>query len=180
MKLPMDQDRMAGEKIFLRTLDVKDASAEYVAWLNDPVVNQYLETRQATLENIGQYIREKLESPMALFLGIFWKEMGRHIGNIKLEPIDWEKKIATMGILIGDKEYWGKGVATEATNLIVDYAFRELGLKEVRLGVIATNTAARRVYEKCGFTVEKIEPNAIDHDGQKFDHVWMKKQSFRV
>lgn len=164
-----------GDKICLRILLTNDASQDYASWLNDPVTNKYLETRSVTTEGLKKYINEKDESDSALFFGIFWKENGKHIGNVKLEPIDQGEGSAVMGILIGDKDYWGRGVGTEVTNLITDYAFCELGLKEVKLGVISENKAAIRVYEKCGYEVEKIEEKAIDHDGVLYDKIHMKK-----
>src|SRR5688572_28708640 len=111
---------LEGPQVGLRELRESDASDAYASWLNDPVVNQYLETRSVALPELRNYIRAKAESPTALLFGIFWKENGKHIGNVKLEPIDRDKGEATMGILIGDKDYWGKGVATETTNLVSD------------------------------------------------------------
>lgn len=177
-------------RLTLRTLEMSDASDAYAGWLNDPVVNKYLETRNATVDEIQRYIGDKLASPNALFLGIFWKvsaicppllggegvrvvDRSKHIGTVKLEPINFDNGVATLGLLIGDKEYWGRGVATEATNVIVDFAFNTLGLREVNLGVLADNAAAIRVYEKCGFTVTSRDLNSIAHGG--YEQVWMKK-----
>ena len=157
------KERIEGDRIYLRTLEREDASSEYASWLNDPMVNQYLETRSITLEKLRAYIEEKDQSPSVLFFGIFWKENGKHIGNVKLEPIDFEKGCATMGILIGDKDYWGWGVGTETTNLVTDYALKNLSLREVNLGVMADNTAAIRVYEKCGYTIDHVEKKSIKH-----------------
>jgi len=177
--LPMhlEVETIDGDQIILRELTVADASADYASWLNDPEVNKYLETRQVTVDELKSYITERQGSSDTLFLGMFWKENDLHIGNIKLEPIDFEKGEAMMGILIGNKEYWGKGVATEATNLICDYAFDQMGLKEVNLGVIDQNKAAIHVYEKCGFSINRIEKDAVDHDGELFDRIVMKKLS---
>jgi RimJ/RimL family protein N-acetyltransferase len=168
---------LSGQNIFLRPLAGGDASEEYARWLNDPVVNRFLETRSVTVPELEQYIEEKNGSDDALLLGIFWKNGSRHIGNIKLEPIDREKKTAVLGILIGNRDYWGKGAATEATNLLTDFAFRELGMKEVTLGVIKEHASAIRVYEKCGFVLDRIEKNALDHDGVSFDRVVMRKSA---
>lgn len=164
-----------GDRVVLRTLTPRDASGEYAGWLNDPSVNQYLETRSINLEELKRYIQEKDESDCAILFGIFWKADARHIGNVKLEPVDFAEGVATMGILIGDKEYWGKGVGTEVTNLITDYAFNVLGLTEVHLGVMSTNVAAIRVYEKCGYVIESVEEKSINHDGVLYDRVRMKK-----
>lgn len=164
-----------GDRCFLAILQKEHASQEYCNWLNDEVVNKYLETRQATVVDLEKYITEKLESGNCLFFGIFWKENNKHIGNIKLEPIDFKKKSADLGIMIGDKDFWGKGIATEVVNLLAEYAFRELGLKEIKLGVISENKSAINVYKKCGFEILKIDKKTLDHDGKKYDQIWMHK-----
>ncbi|MBI2636143.1 GNAT family N-acetyltransferase [Candidatus Peregrinibacteria bacterium] len=174
------ENALTGSIVCLRGLSEGDATAEYAAWLNDPEVNKYLETRHVTLPELRDYIRDKKESPTAILMGIFWKENGRHIGNVKLEPINKEKKSATMGILIGDKNYWGKGVATETTNLVTEYAFSDLKLELIELGVISENAAAIRVYKKCGFETVRVEPKVMDHDGILYDKVVMRKLAPRM
>jgi len=165
--------KINGNTIYLKSLDKDNATEEYASWLNDKEVNYYLETRETTKEELEKYIEEKNESNEALFLGIFSKVNDEHIGNIKLEPIDLKKKQGTIGILIGNKKYWGRGVGTEATRLLVDYAFENLGLEEINLGVISENKTALRVYEKVGFEVVNIEKNSIRHENELFDRVVM-------
>lgn len=140
-----------GDRIYLRKLTEKDATPRYASWLNDPEVNRYLETKKATVEGLKRYIKEKNASLTCLFFGIFLKENHKHIGNIKLEPIDWKNRKATLGILIGDKEHRGKGLGTEAVKSLADWALDGLKLNEINLGVIPENTAAIRAYEKAGF-----------------------------
>ncbi len=166
---------IVGPRVELRILLPSDASEKYASWLNDPETNKYLETRSVTLPELREYIAEKDQSAEALFFGVFWKEGDNHIGNVKLEPINCEEGWATMGILIGDGTYRGCGVGTEVTDLITNYAFKELGLQEARLGVISENRAAIRVYEKCGYVVEAVEEKTINHDGVLFDRIRMKK-----
>ena len=142
--------RLETPRLSVRTLTAADASPEHVAWLNDPEVNRYLETRSATLESVRGYLQEKAAKRDALFFGIFLKD-GAKIGTLKLEPIDMERKKATLGIMIGEKDAWGKGYGSEAIRAAVNYSFRTLGLSEVNLGVIADNAGAMRAYEKVGF-----------------------------
>ena len=158
---------------YLRELKEEDASQEYCNWLNDPEVNKFLETKKTTIEELKQYIKEKRENPDCLFLGIFLKDTNKHIGNIKLEPVDFENKKATLGILIGDKNYWGRGICTEAVKLLVDYVFENLNLEKVDLGVISENKAAINCYLKAGFRIKKIEQRAIKYDNRFYDKVIM-------
>ena len=108
----ISNELIKGQRVFLRILKESDVSQRYCNWLNDSEVNKYLETKKITIDQLKKYVREKYESKNCLFFGIFIKENNGHIGNIKLEPIDFEKKKATMGMLIGEKNYWGKGLAT--------------------------------------------------------------------
>ncbi len=165
--------KIDGNRIYLRVLEVKDATQEYCYWLNDPEVNKYLETKGATTEELKEYINEKNKSSKCLFFGIFYRENDKHIGNLKLEPIDFDGKRATFGILVGDKKYWGMGIGIEATKLIVDWAFDILDLKEVNLGVIAENKAAVKTYEKVGFHIDNIEKSSIKSDNKFYDKITM-------
>jgi spore coat polysaccharide biosynthesis protein SpsF (cytidylyltransferase family) len=149
---------ITGERIFLRALKEEDVSQDYCNWLNDPEVTRFLETKGTTIDELKKYVREKKENPYCLFLGIFLKDNGKHIGNIKLEPIDVKNKKTTLGILIGDKKYWGRDICTEAVRLLVDYAFKKLYLEKIDIGVLSENIAAIKCYQKVGFKINKIVP----------------------
>lgn len=172
--------KFSSERLYLRELTIADASEEYSRWLNDPEVNYFLETRRATIEDVRNYIEKQNRDPNSVLLGVFDKERDKHIGNVKLEPIDWQNKQAVFGIMIGDKGYWGKGIGREATKLTLDYAFGKLELGEVELGVIAENDRARRTFEKAGFKFARLEPKAMNHNGKLFDKIVMvcKKENF--
>ena len=79
-----------------------------------------------------------------------------------------------MGIIIGNKNYWGKGIATEAIKVAVNFAFNKMGLEELNLGVISENKPAIRVYEKVGFKIDKINKNVLKHEKRLYDQVMMK------
>lgn len=168
-------DRIDGTRIYLRSLGEDDASPEYLSWLNDPEIKKYLETPPTnSTEQLKEYIRKQNEDPNSIFLGIFDRKKNRHIGNIKLEPIDWQKKIARFGTLIGNKDYWNNGYGTEASQLILKYAFEEIGLEKVDLGVIEYNQRAINCYKKCGFKIREIVPKCLNHEGIIYDNVMME------
>jgi len=110
--------RVDGENIFLRRLTEDDATEEYVRWMNDPDINQYLESRfyTHTIESTKAFIRSVTNDNNYQF-GIFDKETGKHIGNIKVGSINHYHKYADIGFLIGEKQFWGRGIATEAIKL---------------------------------------------------------------
>lgn len=147
--------KIESERLVLKTLEEKDATEEYASWLCDPEVNKYLETKTATIDSLKEYIKEH-ERKDCFLLGLFSK--AKHIGNIKLEV---KKDMGELGIMIGNKEYWGRGFGTEAVNTLCSYAFSNLGLKEISLGVIKENERAVQTYKKAGFKVDKIDNNII-------------------
>lgn len=145
--------KIKGEIIYLKPLNERNATQEYCNWLCDKEVNKYIITKGATVSQLKEYIKEQNQKSDCLFLGIFAKDSQEHIGNIKLELINFKTKKATIGILVGNKNYWGRGIATEAIKLMVDYGFNNLALGEINLEVCTENKAAIRVYEKVGFKI---------------------------
>jgi RimJ/RimL family protein N-acetyltransferase len=114
-----------------------------------------METKSVSIYDLKKTISEKQASPESILFGIFLKESKQHIGNIKLEPIEFNRREAVIGIIIGKKQEWGKGFCPEAVIAVVDYAFSIMNLNKIRLGVISENTAAINCYKKAGFIIEK-------------------------
>jgi ribosomal-protein-alanine N-acetyltransferase len=148
---------ICSEQIVLRTLQTSDATPVYLGWLSDPAINAYLEVRfspSMEISDLAEFIDDANRSLHTLMLGIFLQEGGRHIGNIKLGPIDWNHKVGDIGFLLGDKDQWGKGYASKAINLVTDYAFKELGLAKLTAGCYAENEGSRRALLKANFVEE--------------------------
>lgn len=152
---------LTGQRLYLRALLTDDATPEYCAWLNDSEVTRFLSTKHATIEELQNYIKQKSIRLDCFFMGMFLNDLGKHIGTIKLEPIDMLGKRATIALMIGDKQYWGQGYGPEALQLLIDYCFGELNLDEVNLGVRSNNHPAIRSYEKLGFIETAREKDAI-------------------
>jgi spore coat polysaccharide biosynthesis protein SpsF len=151
---------IVGERIILKSLSDDDATPEYCGWLNDPEINKFLVTKDTTIDQLKEYIRSKRENKSSLFFGIFLKENRKHIGNIKLDPINYSEKEATIGILIGDRDSWSRGYCTEAVTLVKKYMFTKKIVNTIRLGVIAGNIPAVHCYQKSGFLIEKPDTPA--------------------
>ena len=143
--------------IFLRTMQPSDASSVYLGWLSDPQINAHLEVRfsppQSTVD-LESFIASINASLHTLMLGIFLKEDYQHVGNIKLGPIDWHHQVGDVGFLIGDKDHWGRGLASTAIALLASYAFTHLKLAKLTAGCYAENEGSRRALQKAGFMEE--------------------------
>jgi len=145
------------ENIVLRTLLPSDVTPHYLSWLSDPEINAYLEVRFSlplTEIVLAKFIEDANASLHTIMLGIFLREDDRHIGNIKLGPIDWNHQVGDIGFLLGDKKQWGKGYASRAIAMLTDYAFKELGLAKLTAGCYVENEGSRRALLKAGFVEE--------------------------
>lgn len=164
-----------GSKIYLRNLTRADATPAYVGWLNDPETTRYLESgrRVETIESIADYISRYEGRDDAVFMAIMLREGDVHVGNVKLEPIDRVNNHAVLGIMIGDPSARGRGIGFDVMITTLRYAFDELGLHRVALGVRSDNTAAIRCYEKVGLNVEGRLRDSIRQDGSYTDSLLM-------
>ncbi|MGH2350406.1 MAG: GNAT family N-acetyltransferase [Chloroflexota bacterium] len=82
---------------------------------------------------------------------IYERETLRPIGFATLMDIDHLMRTAELALVIGEKDYWGKGYGTEATTLMLDYAFTWIHLHSVKLRVFAHNERGLRAYQRAGF-----------------------------
>ncbi len=159
----MDLERpLITKRLVLRKLSPDDVSEEYVAWLNDPDINQYLESRFArhSSDTVRGFVQAMAASDVDLLFGIFLAEDDRHIGNIRLGPIDPPHRRAAIGLLIGDTGCWGKGYASEAIDAVAGYALGTLDLHKVFAGYYAANAGSGKAFVKAGF---KEESRAVRH-----------------
>ena len=150
------------QRFLLRPLIADDVGNNYLSWLNTKE-SAYIEyvRNHSTMEELKAYVSERENRRNVLFLGIFTKKK-QHIGNIKYEPIDFKLKTATMGILIGDSNWRGKGVAIEVIKASAHYLSDRYGVKTIILGVNQNNHAAKSVYKKIGFTIKDQNKNNIE------------------
>ena len=166
---------ITGEKLYLRGLEKSDLEGEYFDWLNDREVTKFLESGgfPNTLEKMEEFYRNTALSNNNAIFAIVDKETDRHIGNIKLGPVDWIGRIAPLGIMIGNKESWGKGHATEAIRLVLDYAFNRLNLHKVNTGIAAIHQASLQAFEKAGFETEGTAKSNFFFEGSYCDALYL-------
>lgn len=151
--------------VSLRLLSPEDVGDAYLRWMNDPEVTRFLECRwrRFTSEMLWDFVRGANESPRDYLLGIFSEEGKRHIGNIKIGSVDWVHRFGDLGLLIGEKDCWGRGVATQAIEQACAYARDELGLRKLVAGIYQGNEGSLRAFLKAGFRqVGVLEKHRLD------------------
>lgn len=150
--------RLETDRLFLRELTQNDCSSEYVGWLNDPEVNRFLETRHHRQDEVSvkEFVERVAGSPNEFLFGLFLRATGRHIGNIKVGPITAHHRLADVSILLGARDCWGQGYATEAIEAISRLAFTKLGVRKLSASMYAPNTSSKAAFLKVGYREEGL------------------------
>lgn len=162
-----------GEKVFLKALNYSD-SPKLLEWVNDPTL-KYLTGTIYPVSDMEhkKWFENRICDATGKMFGIEDKFTGELIGVIGLKSIDFINRNAELYIYIGDKNYWGEGLGTEATKLLISFAFNELNLHRIYLMVFSYNTRAIKSYEKVGFKKEGIMRESIYKAGKYHDKIFM-------
>jgi RimJ/RimL family protein N-acetyltransferase len=141
------------ERIRLRLLEKEDLSL-ILGWRNqDHVRTRFIHSEIIRPEQHENWFEQYLQrDDDYLFVIEEIRYLRKPVGQVSIYKIDWERKRAEFGrLLIGEKDAAGKGIASAATNLILDFAFKTLQLDEIELLVKSDNEEAIRIYQDCGF-----------------------------
>ncbi len=143
-----------GENFFLKTMTPADVSKDYISWLNDEKINQFLEVRHniPSMEEAVSFVN-KYNNKSNFMFAICEIKSTKMIGTITLN-LDVHNKSASYGYLIGDKLFWGTKAAVEAISLLLDFAFFELDLRRVWGGAYIHNIGSIFNFKKLGFVQE--------------------------
>ena len=166
-----DLKLIVDESCFMRIVRKSDVSKKYISWLNDYEVTKFTEQKyfKHTYESIANFVQEKYNSEKDFLFGIFLQNI--HIGNIKLGPIKWEHKSAEISYFIGEKKFWGKGIATKCIKKLIDFGIKELSLEKINAGYYEINIASSKVLKKSGFCIEGIRESDIIFENQRINSI---------
>lgn len=146
---------LCGDRVELFQLRTSDVTGDYLRWLSNRDVTQYLEVRFSRPErdDLVAFVEQCLSSPSTVLLGIREREQGRHVGNIKLS---WSvnHQVGDVGIMLGDREHWGRGFASQSVRLVTALAFHTLGLRKLVAGIYRSNQSSVRTFHSAGFAQE--------------------------
>jgi RimJ/RimL family protein N-acetyltransferase len=165
---------VVGEKVALGPLR-RDLLPVYLRWMNDFVVTRTLGValRPFTSEAEEAWFAAVSTASNEANFTIYERATLRPIGNTGLRQVDHRERTADFGILIGERDCWGRGYGTEATRLVLDFGFHALGLHNVWLSVFSQNERAIRAYARAGFRVVGRRREAHRIGGRAYDIVYM-------
>lgn len=171
---------MRGEKVQIRFLTLKDAQVKLQMELDNKsffkefsvIAGEDFYTLLMQKEVIEQST-ENREAGREYNFAIVENDTGQLVGTINLFRIFRGPLQSSMIGYVVDKKYNGRGYATEAIRLAVEYAFKELGLHRVEAGVMPHNAPSIRALEKAGFEREGLARKNVQINGRWQDHVVM-------
>lgn len=151
-----------GERVRLRPILGTDAEAMWET-VRDPEGNELTATTaDFSRAQIDEWCATRQEQDERLDLAIVERATGEYAGEAVLNEYDAEAESANFRIALRGPDWYGRGLGTEATRMVVDHGLRTLGLRRITLGVLARNPRAVRAYEKAGFR----ETRRYVEDGQ--------------
>ncbi|MBP6125246.1 MAG: GNAT family N-acetyltransferase [Leptotrichiaceae bacterium] len=165
--------KLLGDKVYLSPISLDDVE-EYTQMINNNIVSVGL----GSIVYAGVYdVEKELESLKKIkneyTFSIRLLENDELLGSVGFNRIDLINKNAELGIMIGKENYYGKGYGKEAINLILDFGFSLLNLKNISLYVFEYNEIAYNLYKKIGFKEAGRFRKMIEVFGKRYDYIAM-------
>ncbi|MFM7216494.1 MAG: GNAT family N-acetyltransferase [Bacteroidota bacterium] len=176
---------LTGELVRLRALEPSDLNRLY-RWENDTSIWSVSGTMapfsRFVLEEFVNQAHQDIYTNKQLRLMIDLKYVGdaeeegelKTIGCVDLFEFDPRNRRAGLGILIADRADRGKGFATEALHLALEYSFQVLDLHQLYCNVRVDNQSSVALFKKSGFEVAGLKQDWIHENGRFFDEYIMQ------
>lgn len=165
-----------GEKVLLRPLKETDFE-KYYQWHLDDIIRFQVGMHPFVVSERNE--REWFENAIKdmsnkrVIFSIVFTETDELIGYFQLNDINFINNNASLGIVIGEKTFQGKGLGKEIIKIGTDYGFNNLGLDKISLDVVSSNERAINLYKKLGFVIEGNFINHFFFNGKYHDIVRM-------
>ena len=170
--------RLTSKMCTLKAFTDKELQADkYYNWLCDYEVVKTLNlpayAKPVSRKTVEGYVESILESDNNIFMAIYVGDPEVFVGTLKIGAINYLCGTADIGIMIGDRSFWGRGLATNVTSLAVEYCFKRLGLRKVTAGVMGINPAMVHCFKKIGFVQEGCFRKQDFYESEFVDHIHM-------
>ncbi len=166
----------ASDAVFLRGKNVTlrpyaEADIPYLMkWVNDQEIRKFIARSMPASEKTEREWLDRIHKEERDLVALIIQVNGIPIGNIGL-GINWIERIGTVGILIGEKEYWGNGFGTDASMTLIEYAFNTLNLRKIEWMAKAFNKRSIACALGCGFKIEGRLRQEYFDEGRYWDQV---------
>jgi ribosomal-protein-alanine N-acetyltransferase len=177
----MMKNRIKGHRVQLEPFEDKHLyDPAYYGWLCDKEVVRYIGRDELLkgipFEEAKKYVQQLWQNEYCSFFAVYDTSSGRFIGTAKVNFMSAEGRkhgIADVGIMLGNREFWGRGLSVDVLRVVSGYAFDQLNARKLSAGAFSVNEPVIRAFLRIGF---KIDGRARLHlpvgDGY-CDHVLM-------
>ncbi len=147
---------LSGGKVKLELFKESNITGSYVRWLNDPDVVRYSNQRfkRHTQESCLKYF-QSFEKADALFITVSEKETGTTVGTMTVY-FNLQHETADIGIMIGDKNHWGKGLGKDAWATMLNFLINQCKFRKVTGGTLACNKGMIKIMQETGMQADGI------------------------
>lgn len=169
---------LTGKLSYLRTFDdVHLNDPSYMQWVRDynviKTLNKIDYLRPVSFEEVKRYCNNIAQSTTDMFFAVYESKANNFIGTLRVSKINWHNRVADIGIMIGSKGHWGKGIASDSIQIICRYLFDQCGLRKLTAGFMAVNPAMGKAFSKVGFKIEGALREQDYFEGKYVDHIYM-------
>lgn len=174
-----DDERIDGENCYAVPFGEHHLNdPAYLGWLRDQEVVRTLDRPEywdpVPFEEVAGYCRALFASNTDYFFALYEKADDAFIGTLRAGHIDWRTRTADVGIMIGHRRYWGRGIGLAAVQALSIWLFDRLDMRRLTGGAMAINPAMIRIFEKLGFQHEaRYRQSDLLPEGGYCDHIYL-------
>jgi RimJ/RimL family protein N-acetyltransferase len=172
------KDIFTGSLVRLSAFDPEEMSQAFTRWNSNSEYFRLLNSSARPMYSAKSMVKWMEEEVGEMSLDSYYFSIrtlaeDKLIGEIGLDIVNWAGRDAFVGLGIGETEYWSKGYGTDGMNVLLRFAFMEINLRRVSLGVFEYNPRAIRSYEKAGFRHEGRLRRLLNREGRRWDNLFM-------
>jgi ribosomal-protein-alanine N-acetyltransferase len=166
---------ISGGHVELRIFTKENITDEYIGWLNDADVVRYSNQRftQHTRKSSLDYL-QTFSNTENIFLAVYLTDETRYVGTMRVH-FSAAHQVADIGIMIGDKACWGRGVGGDAWLTLLNWLVDVAGIRKVTGGTLRCNSGMVKIMVNSGMNPDgvRIAQNIVD--GQAHDAMFFSK-----
>lgn len=154
-------------RVYLRAMESDDYRTS-VKWRKDDGIWSMLGGTKYFVSEAYEkkWVEDAILAGKDVRLAVCLNENDRHIGNVYMTDIDMARRSCSSGILIGERDCWGKGYGREALTLALRYMFYERNIHRVQALILEGNEQSLKMHRKCGYQVEGLMRESVFKNGR--------------
>lgn len=154
-------------RVYLRALEPDDYKTS-IKWRKDDEIWGMLGGAMYYVSEAYEkkWVEDAIFNSKDIKLAVCEKESNKYIGNVYATDIDLINRSCTSHVLIGDHDFWNRGFAPEAYQLLLNFLFNERNINRVQALVLESNVASLKMHQKVGFKIEGTLRNSVFKNGK--------------